>query len=146
MIAGNSHYDVLLVDDDAGDANLTRLAIGEGPLACRLHYVKDGVEALAFLRRENGPYAEAPRPDLVLLDLNMPRKNGREVLEEVKADPDLRTIPVVVMTTSDADWDIEEAYRLGANSFVTKSADLDQFIATIHALETYWFGTVKLPR
>ena len=104
MIAGNSHYDVLLVDDDAGDANLTRLAIGEGPLACRLHHVKDGVEALAFLRRENGPYAEAPRPDLVLLDLNMPRKNGREVLEEVKADPDLRTIPVVVMTTSDADW------------------------------------------
>ena len=119
--------DVLLVEDDPGDVLMTREAFEEHKLHNRLDVVTDGVEAMAYLRRE-GEYADAPRPDLVLLDLNLPRRDGREVLAEIKADPDLRHIPVVVLTTSKAEEDILRSYELHANAYVTKPVDFDRFI------------------
>lgn len=145
MKQGHAEFEILLVEDNPGDAGLARAALTEGKMLCRVHHAKDGVEAMAFLRREGPLYAQAPRPDLMLLDLNMPRMNGREVLREMRADPALRTIPVVVLTTSDVERDIESAYSLGANSYVTKPVDFDQFIRAIQMIEDYWFSIVRLP-
>lgn len=136
--------EVLLVEDNPGDVRLTREALKEGKVRNNLSVAPDGVEALAFLRRQ-GRYADAPRPDLILLDLNLPRKDGREVLEEIKADPSLRAIPVVILTTSDAERDIVRAYSLHANCYITKPLDLDQFITVVKSIEDFWFTIVKLP-
>jgi CheY-like chemotaxis protein len=136
--------EVLLVEDNPGDVRLTREALRDGKVHNNLSVAPDGVEALAFLRRE-GKYADAPRPDVILLDLNLPKKDGREVLEEVKADPSLRNIPVVILTSSDAERDIAQAYALHANCYVTKPVDLDQFIHVVKSIEDFWFTIVKLP-
>jgi CheY-like chemotaxis protein len=135
---------VLLVDDDPADVRLTLEALKEHKVYCQTAIATDGVEALAYLRQE-GPYADATRPDLILLDLNMPRKDGREVLEEIKADPDLHRIPVVVLTTSEADRDIVQSYNLGANCYITKPVDLAQFTIIIQVIDQFWFTVVKLP-
>lgn len=137
-------YHVLVVDDEAADARLARYALKAGKYPCEVHVVQDGVEALAFLRRQP-PYADAPVPRLVLLDLNMPRKNGLETLSEIKADPALKCTPVVVMTTSDFDGDISASYDKGANSFATKPVELDDFARLIESIKEYWFNTVRLP-
>ncbi|MGB7749691.1 MAG: response regulator [Verrucomicrobiia bacterium] len=136
--------EILLVEDNPGDVDLTREALEIGKLNNILHVVDDGEEAMAFLRRE-GQYAKAPRPDLVLLDLNLPKKNGREVLAEIKSDADLKRIPVVILTTSKAEEDILKTYNLHANCYVTKPIDLDQFIKVVHAIEEFWLTIVKLP-
>ena len=136
--------EILLVEDNPGDVRLTREALREGKVRNNLYVAADGVEALRFLRRE-GEHADAVRPDLVLLDLNLPRKDGREVLEEVKADPSLRHIPVVVLTSSQAEQDIARAYDLHANCYVSKPVDLDQFIHVVRSIEDFWFTIVKLP-
>ena len=137
-------YDMLLVEDDLGDAGLVRIALRRGRYNCNLHHVKNGLEALAFLR-QIGTHREAPRPDLILLDLNLPGRSGHEILEELKTDPALRTIPVVVLSTSEAERDIDRAYQLGANSFVTKPMDVEAIASAIHAIQDYWFGLVRLP-
>lgn len=134
----------LLVEDNPGDVRLTREALRDSKLANNLSVVGDGVEAMAFLRRE-GKYANAPRPDLVLLDLNLPRKNGREVLAEIKSDPQLKRIPVVVITSSEAEQDIFATYNLHVNCYVTKPVDLDQFIKVVRSIETFWLTIVRLP-
>jgi len=136
--------EILLVEDNPADVRLTREALLEGKVRNNLSVAADGVEALAFLRRE-GSYAGAVVPDLILLDLNLPRKDGREVLEEIKADPSLRHIPVVVLTSSQAEQDILRAYDLHANCYVTKPVDLDQFIHVVQSIEDFWFTIVKLP-
>jgi CheY-like chemotaxis protein len=136
--------EVLLVEDNPGDAQLTRIALNDGKMCINLSLTEDGVDALAFLRKQ-GTYAEAPRPDLILLDLNLPRKDGREVLAEIKADPSLRRIPVVVLTTSQSDTDILRAYELAANCFITKPVDFDQFVKIVQTIEDFWFTVVKLP-
>jgi chemotaxis family two-component system response regulator Rcp1 len=135
---------VLLVDDSPADVRLTREALGEGKISSQLSVVGDGVEALRFLRRE-GAYATVPRPDLVLLDLNLPRKSGREVLEEIKSDPDLRRIPVMVLTTSRADEDLNTAYSLHANCYIRKPVNLDEFLDVVRSIEQFWFTIVTLP-
>jgi len=137
--------EILLVEDNPGDVRLTREALREGTVPSNLHVAHDGVEALAFLRRE-GSHRDAVRPDLILLDLNLPRKDGRQVLEEIKTSPELRSIPVVVLTSSQAEQDIARAYDLHANCYVTKPVDLDQFISVVRSIEDFWFGTVQLPR
>jgi CheY-like chemotaxis protein len=137
--------DVLLVEDDPGDALMTQEAFEHHKIRNILHVVKDGVEALAFLRRE-GEYADAPRPGLILLDLNLPRKDGREVLAEVKDDPELRSIPVVVLTTSEAEEDILRSYSLYANAYVTKPVDFDRFIEVVRQIDDFFVTVVKLPR
>jgi CheY-like chemotaxis protein len=137
-------FEVLLVEDNPGDVMLTTEALEEAKLHINMSVVSDGMEALDFLYRR-GRYAEAPRPDLMLLDLNMPRKDGREVLAELKGDPDLRGIPVVVLTTSRAEQDIVRTYNLHANAYVTKPVDLEQFIAIVHAINQFWFTIVTLP-
>lgn len=142
--AASRPIEVLLVEDNPGDVRLTREALRDGKVNNNLSVTPDGVEALAFLRRQ-GKYAGVPRPDVILLDLNLPRKDGREVLEEVKADPSLRNIPVVVLTSSDAERDIAQAYALHANAYVTKPVDLDQFITVLRSIEDFWFTIVKLP-
>lgn len=134
----------LLVEDNPGDVRLTREALNEGKLRNHLNIVGDGVEALAFLRRE-GKYASAPRPDLVLLDLNLPRKDGREVLAEIKADPILKRIPVVIITSSEAEQDVLASYDLHVNCYVSKPVDLEQFIKVVRSIETFWLTIVKLP-
>jgi CheY-like chemotaxis protein len=136
--------EVLLVEDSEGDVRLTREALKEAKVHNNLSVVKDGVEAMAFLRRE-GKYSAAPRPDLVLLDLNMPRKDGRAVLAEVKADPELRRIPVVILTTSKAEEDILRSYDLHANSYVTKPVDFEQFMNVVRSIEDFWLTVVKYP-
>ncbi|HVG45934.1 MAG TPA: response regulator [Longimicrobium sp.] len=136
--------ELLLVEDNPGDVELTRESLEEAKVRNRLHVVPDGVEALAFLRRE-GAYRDAPRPDLVLLDLNLPRMDGREVLAEVKADPVLRTIPMVVLTTSEAERDIVAAYQLHANAYIVKPVDLEQFLGVIRSIEGFWLAVVRLP-
>lgn len=135
---------ILLVEDNPGDARLTREALAVSTLPNRLHHVRDGDEALAFLRH-TGSYADMPTPDLVLLDLNLPRRHGREVLEEVKRDPALMHIPVVVLTSSEAEEDILRSYRLHANCFITKPADLEELSRVVHGIEQFWFTLVKLP-
>ena len=141
----NSRVEILLVEDNPGDVRLTQEAFKEGKLANRLHAVHDGEAALAFLRRE-GPYREAVRPDLILLDLNLPRKDGREVLATIKADELLRRIPVVILTTSKAEQDILRAYDLHANCYITKPVDLEQFLLVVRAIEDFWLMVVKLPQ
>lgn len=136
--------EILLVEDNPADVRLTREALKEEKLYNNLNVVTDGVEAMAYLRRE-GQYAQAPRPDLILLDLNLPRKDGREVLEEVKADPDLKVIPVVVLTMSKSDEDIVRSYRLHANCYVTKPVDLGQFLTVAKSIQDFWLTIVRLP-
>jgi CheY-like chemotaxis protein len=137
--------DVLLVEDDDGDVLMTREAFEHHKLRNQLHVVPDGVEALAFLRGE-GEHAGAPRPGLILLDLNLPRKDGREVLEEIKSDETLRSIPVVVLTTSQAEEDILRSYNLHANAYVAKPVDFERFIEVIRQIDDFFVSVVKLPR
>ncbi|MEU4233333.1 response regulator [Nonomuraea sp. NPDC026600] len=136
--------EVLLVEDDQGDVLLTKEAFDFNKVRNRLHVVNDGEQAMAFLRQENG-YHDAPRPDLVLLDLNLPRMGGLEVLSEVKADADLRTIPVVILTTSEAEEDILHSYRLHANAYVSKPVDFEQFIRVVRQIDDFFVTVVKLP-
>ncbi len=136
--------EILLVEDSPGDRRLTLEALKESKLMTSMNMVSDGVEAMAFLRQQ-GAYKDAPRPDLILLDLNMPKKDGREVLSEIKADPDLKRIPVVVLTTSQAEEDIVRAYDLHVNCYVTKPVDLEQFAGVVRAIEGFWFTIVELP-
>ena len=136
--------EILLVEDNPGDARLTIEALKEGKVLNNLNVVSDGVEALAYLRRQ-GTYAQAAKPDLILLDLNLPRVDGRQVLAEIKTDPSLMTIPVVVLTTSASEDDIARAYGSHANCYITKPVDLDQFLRVIQSIETFWLSLVKLP-
>ena len=143
--AGNGRpAEILLVEDNPGDAGLTRETLQDSKLLNHMSVVHDGVEAMAYLRRE-GKYVHATRPDLILLDLNLPKKDGREVLAEIKSDAQLRRIPVVVLTMSSAEQDILTAYDLHANCYITKPVDLDQFSAAIRGIEEFWFTIVKLP-
>jgi CheY-like chemotaxis protein len=144
-VSDPSEIDVLLVEDDEGDVLMTREAFEHHKLRNQLHVVPDGVEALAFLRRE-GEHADAPRPGLILLDLNLPRKDGREVLEEIKSDETLRSIPVVVLTTSQAEEDILRSYNLYANAYVAKPVDFERFIDVIRQIDDFFVTVVKLPR
>ncbi|MDD5560245.1 response regulator [Candidatus Methylomirabilis sp.] len=136
--------EILLVEDNPADVRLTQEALKDGKLLNSLSIVGDGVEAIAFLRRQ-GKYADAPRPDLILLDLNLPKKDGREVLAEIKTDETLKSIPVVVLTVSKAEEDILKTYKLHANCYITKPVDLDQFISVTQSIEDFWFSIVKLP-
>ena len=137
--------EILLVEDDLADIQLTKRALEGGGIANRIHVVRDGVEAMQFFRGQP-PFQGAPRPDLVLLDLNLPRKDGRQVLKDVKNDPELRSIPIVVLTTSDDDSDIQRSYMEHANSYITKPVDLEQFKLSVLRATEYWFSVVKLPR
>jgi chemotaxis family two-component system response regulator Rcp1 len=137
--------EILLVEDNPGDVRLTEEALRQGKVRNNLNVAADGVEAVAFLRRQ-GRYAHAPRPDLILLDLNLPKKDGREVLAEIKADVGLRKIPVVVLTTSQAEEDVFKAYGLNANCYVTKPVGLEQFVAVVNSIEDFWLTIVKLPK
>ena len=136
--------EILLVEDNPGDVDLTRETLATGKLLNNLHSVADGEKAILFLRRQ-GEYAEAPRPDLILLDLNLPRMNGQEVLAEVKTDERLKRIPVVVLTTSKAEQDVLKSYDLHANCYITKPIDLKQFIHVVQSIENFWLSIVKLP-
>lgn len=136
--------EVLLVEDNPADVDLTEEALRSTKVRNNLNVVRDGEEALAYLRRQ-GRYADATRPDLILLDLNMPRKDGREVLAEIRDDADLKLIPVVVLTTSESEKDVLMSYELGANCFITKPVDLHQFINVVMSVENFWFSVVKLP-
>jgi two-component system, chemotaxis family, response regulator Rcp1 len=136
--------EILLVEDNPGDVRLTREALRECGVQNHLSVAGDGVEALAYLRRE-GAFHDAARPDVILLDLNLPRKDGREVLLEIKQDPELMSIPVVVLSSSQADDDIAGAYRLHANCYVTKPMDLDRFVSVVRSIENFWFLIAKLP-
>jgi len=136
--------EILLVEDNPGDVRLMQEAFKEGSVASRLHVVSHGEEALQFLRR-GGRFGDAPRPDLVILDLNLPRKDGREVLAEIKADPDLKRIPVVVLTTSDAEQDVVKSYDLHANCYITKPVGLERFFNVVHRIEAFWLSVAHLP-
>ncbi len=136
--------DILLVEDNAADIRLTREALRDSKVLNDLHVARDGVEALDFLY-QRGQFADAPRPDLVILDLNLPRKDGKEVLAEIQADSSLCSIPVAVLSTSAQEADILKSYELGANCYLTKPVDLDQFIKVVHAVEDFWLGMVRLP-
>lgn len=136
--------EILLVEDNPGDVRLTKEALKASKLHNNLNVVYDGAEALAFLRRQ-GAYSDAPHPDLILLDLNLPRKNGREVLEEIKNDSALKRIPVVILTTSDDEDDILSTYNLHANCYITKPVDITQFMHIVSTIENFWFTIVKLP-
>jgi len=137
--------DILLVEDNPGDVDLTKEAL-EGAKVCnRLHVVEDGEQALDFLYRR-GQFAAAPRPDLILLDLNLPKRDGREVLEEIKADGDLTMIPIVILTTSQADEDVTRAYRLHANCYISKPVSFTRFLKVVQSIEEFWLSVVKLPR
>lgn len=136
--------EILLVEDNPGDVRLTREAFKEGKVLNNLSVVEDGAEAMAFLRQQ-GKYADVPRPDLILLDLNLPKKDGREVLPEIKGDTNLKRIPVVILTTSKAEQDILKTYNLHANCYVTKPVDLEQFISVVRFVQHFWLSVVKLP-
>ncbi len=138
-------FTILLAEDEPADAGLVRAALNQGRISCDFRHVTDGREAMDFLRRE-GRFGDAPRPDLVLLDLNMPRMDGREVLRAIKADVELRAIPVVVLTTSDVERDVESSYLTGAAGYVTKPLDIEQFFSVIHGIEDYWFSIVRRPK
>jgi len=138
------HIDILLVEDSPADVLITREAFAEFKIVNTLHVVEDGVEALAFLNRE-GQYASEPRPDLILLDLNLPRKNGREVLAEIKADPNLKNIPVVILTTSHSEKDVLQAYDLHANCYIVKPVGFDNFVEAVKTIRQFWFSVVTLP-
>ena len=137
--------EILLVEDSPSDTELTVEALREAKLRNHLSIVEDGVQAMEFLRRE-GQFTRAPRPDVILLDLNLPRKDGRQVLAEIKADDQLKAIPVVVLTTSRAEQDVLRAYQLNANCFITKPVDFDQFLEVVRAIESFWLCVVTLPR
>jgi two-component system, chemotaxis family, response regulator Rcp1 len=136
--------DILLIEDSAADIRLTREALKEAKVLNRLHVIEDGAAAMEYLRRQ-GPYAGSPRPDLILLDLNLPKKDGREVLAEIKQDEALMTIPVVVLTTSTAEEDVVRSYHLRANAYVTKPVNLQQFFEVVAAIEGFWLAVVTLP-
>ncbi|AFM23775.1 response regulator [Desulfomonile tiedjei] len=136
--------EILLIEDNPVDATMTKQALREGKIKVNLNVVTDGVEAIKFLKR-SGMYEKTPRPDLILLDLNLPKKSGREVLQEIKSDGDLKTIPVVVLTTSKAEEDIVKSYELHANCFISKPVDLDRFTEVVKSIEDFWFTVVKLP-
>jgi two-component system, chemotaxis family, response regulator Rcp1 len=140
----NRPIDILLVEDNPGDVRLTREALKDAKVLNEIHVARDGVEAMQFVHRE-GSFKNAPMPDLILLDLNLPRKDGREVLADIKQDPKLCHIPVVVLTTSKADEDIVKTYNLHANAYITKPVDLNRFVEIMHSLEEFWFTIVKLP-
>jgi CheY-like chemotaxis protein len=136
--------DVLLVEDSPGDVRLTQEAFREANPAIRLHVASDGVEAMAFLQRE-GAHARSPRPDIILLDLNLPKMDGREVLARIKEDDKLKTIPVVILTTSDAEADITKSYQLQANCYLTKPVQLDQFESLVKSINEFWLTKARLP-
>src|SRR3984885_9407283 len=137
--------EVLLVEDSPGDVRLTREAFKDAKVHVNMQVASDGAEAMAFLRRE-GKYADGPRPDLILLDLNLPKKSGREVLEEIKADPNLMSIPVVILTTSASEQDVLRSYLLHANCFITKPVGLDGFLKVVKSIDNFWLSVVKLPQ
>ena len=143
MIQNNSRQ-ILLVEDSPSDAHLALRAFSQCTIASTVNHAKDGAEALAMLRRE-GDFHECPRPDLIFLDLNMPRVNGRQVLDELRVDPELMLIPIVVLSTSTDDADVLDAYRLGSNSYVVKPVDLNEFFRVIEAVQNYWFKVCALP-
>jgi chemotaxis family two-component system response regulator Rcp1 len=144
MVDRNTPIDILLVEDNPGDERLTREALKEGKVYSNLHWVKDGVEAMDFLNRR-GKYAGAPRPDIILLDLNLPKKDGREVLQEIKNTDALKRIPVVILTTSKAEEDVLRTYNLHANCYVTKPVDLEKFIVVVKSIDVFWLTVVTLP-
>jgi CheY-like chemotaxis protein len=144
LLNGVKPIEILLVEDCVEEAELTRESLRDGRVKNRIHWVEDGEEAMAFLRCQ-GPFAAAPRPDLILLDLHMPRKNGLEVLAEVKQDPDLKRIPIVIMTTSSDEKDILQAYDRHANCYVTKPVDMDKFIEAVKSIEEFWLTVAHLP-
>jgi len=143
-MADPHRIDILLVEDDPGDVELTREGLREAKMLVNLHVVDDGEKAMKFLRKE-APYTEAVRPDIVLLDLNMPRKSGKETLQEIKADPALRAIPVVILTTSEAETDIALCYDLGANCYITKPISFEAFTKVVAMIEEFWFTIVRMP-
>jgi len=144
MVERNGPIEILLVEDNPGDVRLTKEALKEGKVYSNLHTVKDGVEAMEFLRRE-GKYRNVPRPDIILLDLNLPKKDGREVLQEIKTDGELKRIPVVVLTTSKAEEDVLRTYDLHANCYVTKPVDLEKFMVVVQTIDSFWLTVVTLP-
>ena len=141
---GVKPIEILMVEDNEGDARLAREAMRESKMKNSLHHVADGEAAMAFLRQE-GRFADAPRPDLIMLDLNLPRKSGQEVLAEIKSDPDLKRIPVVILTVSSDEVDILRSYNLHANCYITKPLDLAQFMTVVKSIEDFWLTIVKLP-
>jgi len=143
--AGAQPIEILLVEDSPGDVRLTREAFNDAKVHINLHVASDGTEAMAFLKRE-GKNANVPRPDLILLDLNLPKKDGREVLEEIKESPTLKSIPVVILTTSASEEDILRSYRLHANCYITKPVALDGFLKVVSSIDNFWLSVVKLPR
>ena len=145
VMAAHRTVEILLVDDNIGDVVLTKEALKGAEFPNRVSVVRDGCEAIEYLRR-TGKFANATRPDFVLLDINMPRKNGCEVLEEVRKDEELRLLPIVILTSSEAEDDIRRAYELGANCFVTKPADLDEMVKVVQAINHFWITIAKLPR
>jgi two-component system, chemotaxis family, response regulator Rcp1 len=144
MVERNGPIEILLVEDNPGDVRLPREAMKEGKVYSNLHTVKDGVEAMEFLRRQ-GKYSSVPRPDIILLDLNLPKKDGREVLQEIKTDDSLKRIPVVVLTTSKAEEDVLRTYNLHANCYVTKPVDLEKFMVVVKTIDVFWLTVVTLP-
>jgi len=136
--------EILLAEDNPGDVKLTRKALERGDLLNNLHVVNNGIEAMKFLRKE-GTYADTPMPDLLLLDLNMPKKDGRQVMQDMDSNPELRRIPVVVLTSSEAEEDVVRSYELSANAYLTKPVDFDGFVDIINRLEDFWFEVVKMP-
>ncbi len=135
---------ILLVEDSPSDAKLTKKALKSAKVANEIHHITDGIKAMEFLRHQ-GEYRDAPKPDLILLDLNLPRKKGQEILEEIKQDPELQAIPVVILTSSDEEEDILRSYKLHANSFVTKPVDFEKFLNIVHCIEGFWLTIVSLP-
>jgi two-component system, chemotaxis family, response regulator Rcp1 len=144
-VMGMAAFEILLVEDSPGDVRLTREALKDAKMHINLHVASDGIEAMAFLNREE-EYSDVPRPDLILLDLNLPRKDGRQVLEEIKANPALMTIPIVILTTSASEEDVLRSYRLHANCYISKPVDLDGFLKVIKSIDNFWLSIVKLPR
>jgi CheY-like chemotaxis protein len=142
---GAGPMEVLLVEDSPGDVRLTREAFKDVKVHINLHVASDGAEAMAFLGRE-GAHSNAPRPDLILLDLNLPKKDGRQVLVEIKESPTLKVIPVVILTTSASEADILRSYQLNANCYITKPVDLDEFLRVVKSIDNFWLSVVKLPR
>jgi two-component system, chemotaxis family, response regulator Rcp1 len=145
ILTGMAAFDILLVEDSPGDVRLTREALKDAKMHINLHVASDGIEAMAFLNRE-GECAKVPRPDLILLDLNLPRKDGRQVLEEIKENPALMTIPIVILTTSASEEDVLSSYQLHANCYISKPVDLDGFLKVVKSIDSFWLSIVKLPR
>jgi two-component system, chemotaxis family, response regulator Rcp1 len=145
IAANTGPIEVLLVEDSPGDVRLTKEAIKDAKVHVKLHVVADGAQAMAFLARD-GEYAGVPRPDLILLDLNLPKKDGREVLEEIKKSPTLKSIPVVVLTTSSSEVDVMQSYMLHANCYITKPVGLEGFLKVVQSIDNFWLSVVKLPR